>query len=117
MLPMLAQLGIALAGAQLQNMQAQDEYKRAKQKHFSDIQTAIMNRRAQRAGDAGYMQAAIGAQADAPRRPKSNFGPMLAQVGSALLSQAPEPDFGSSNDFTTRPGPQSGVSLRRSDFY
>lgn len=92
MLPILAQLGLALVSAKMQSDEARKQHERAQQQQLDQTLAGIDAKRASRAGDSGYMQTAISGMDASPSRPKSAAGPMLAQLGTAMLAQSPEPN-------------------------
>lgn len=102
MIPLLAQLGITLAAGLLQKKAADDEHNRNKANHFAETRASIMDRRAARAGDSGYMQQAINAAKHQPEKPDSGVGNTLAGMGMALLNRQETPD--AAPEFQSRGG-------------
>ena len=91
-IPLLAQLGIALAAGIYQDQRDKAEHKKARGEHARKLQRSIMDRRAARAGDSGYMQQALGGMESAPKKPPSQLGNTLAGVGMALLNRQEQPN-------------------------
>lgn len=119
MIPLLAQLGIALVASKMQKDDAERAYQHARGQQLANVQQDIAARRAARAGDSGYMQAALGGIAGGPKRDRGAAARTLMGVGSALLAQRPEPstpapDAGWSND-TFKDGGWSGGNLYDED--
>lgn len=92
MIPLLAQVGLALVAAKMQKDDAERAYRYQRGQQLANVQNDIAARRAARAGDSGYMQAALGGIAGGPKRDNSAVGRTLTGVGAALLAQKPEPD-------------------------
>jgi hypothetical protein len=85
MIPLLVQLGIALAGGIAQKVAADKQHEKDRSKYNSDTIQDIMNKRAARAGDSMYMQGAISRGENAPKAPPSPWPGVVAGMGSALL--------------------------------
>ena len=85
MIPLLVQLGIALAGGIAQKVAADKQHEKDLSKYNSDTIQDIMNKRASRAGDSMYMQQAIGRGQNTPEAPPSPMPGVVAGMGSALL--------------------------------
>lgn len=92
MIPLLAQLGLALLAGKMQKDKQHAELEHATNRHFDDVRASIDARRAARAGDSGYMQAAVGGMRGIPQAGPSAAGPILAGVGQALLNRQDEPE-------------------------
>jgi hypothetical protein len=112
MIPIIAQLGLALVAKKLQDKEAEKAHEEATRRHQSQIKADILGHRAARAGDSGYMQRAMGASANAPQYQGSGSGQMLTQLGAALLSRSDMPD-----DPDREYGSLAQTKMRRSDFY
>jgi glucose dehydrogenase len=84
-------LVMALVGAKMQNDKQKAAYRHAQKQQLAGVEQDIAARRASRAGDSGYMQAAMSGMQGGQGMPPSASGPMLASIGSALASQTPEP--------------------------
>lgn len=82
MWPLLAELGVALLKQDSNNREIEQQRRRA----LAQTQMDIMNRRAQRAGDSGYIQSAISAAQHFPRNP-DNGANMLLGVAGGLMKQ------------------------------
>lgn len=87
----LVMLAVALASKKLQDDEQKKAYEHQLNKQLAETTANIQARRAARAGDSGYMQAAAGATAGFPQMGPSQAGGMLSQVGSALMSQKTPP--------------------------
>jgi hypothetical protein len=85
MIPLLAQLGIALVGGIMQKKEQEAALANARHQHAGQIEMDIAAKRAARAGDSGYMQQALGGAAQMPKRPPSVFPGVVAGMGTALL--------------------------------
>lgn len=85
MIPLLVQLGIALAGGIAQKVAADKQHEKDLSKHNANTIQDIMNKRAARAGDSMYMQQAISGAEHRPEAPPSPFPGVVAGMGSALL--------------------------------
>lgn len=105
----LVMLAAALASKLLQDKDQENAYQQQVGRSLAETQANIAARRAARAGDSGYMQAAMGATGNFPRMPESNAGSMLASVGSALLSQREAPE---SSQPTAAPSNAQAAPLR-----
>jgi hypothetical protein len=81
--PLLAELGVALLKQDGDNREIEEQRQRA----MAQARIDIMNRRAQRAGDSGYIQSALSAAQHFPTNPDNGAG-MLAGVASGLLRQS-----------------------------
>jgi len=90
-IPLLAQLGIALAAGIIQDQQGKHEHKKNSMEHRQKLIRDIHDRRAARAGDSGYTQMALGGMENAPKRPDSQMGNILGGVGMALLNRQEAP--------------------------
>lgn len=84
-------LAATLVSKKLQDDQQKRAYLQQIGREEAQTKAAIEARRAARAGDSGYMQAAMGAAGNFSLPPRSSAGPMLQQVGSALASQRDTP--------------------------
>ena len=91
MIPLLIELGLALAGGVAQKMAADEQTKRARMQHQQDVVRGIYDKRAARAGDSMYTQQALQGTRSMPKQQSANVGPMLAGVGQALLSHTEAP--------------------------
>lgn len=85
MIPLLAQLGLALAGGVIQKVAADKQHEKDLKKHNANTVQDIMNKRASRAGDSMYLQQAISANERRPEAPPSPMPGVVAGMGSALL--------------------------------
>jgi hypothetical protein len=85
MIPLLVQLGLALAGGIAQKVAADKQHEKDLRKHNANTVQDIMNKRASRAGDSMYMQQAISGAESRPEAPKSPLPGVVAGMGSALL--------------------------------
>lgn len=91
--PLLAQLALALVATKMQNDEENQARAFATRKQFDNTKAAIEAQRASRAGDAGYMQTGIRGFSGNDLPPRRNAaGPMLSQMGAALLAQDSEPN-------------------------
>lgn len=111
MIPLLAQLGIALAAGVAQKVAADKKYKQDSEQHQQDIVTGIMDKRASRAGDAMYMQQALHGAKSAPKKPESPIGPLAANVGMALLNRAEMPGGDTPPVFSERPDSSTATAV------
>lgn len=111
MLPLVAQLGMALLSKKMQDDDADRAYRLNQEKQLEAVKQGIADRRAARAGDAGYMQQAMAGMNGGPSRPDSGSRQMLAQLGAAILSHQDTPDD------ERLYGTNAQTKLRRSDFY
>lgn len=87
---MWPQLAMALASTLLQKQQEKRAYQQAQHQRQFDVENAIAARRSARAGDSGYTQSALAIPT--VKRPESNAGQVLSQLGQALASQSSESD-------------------------
>ncbi len=85
MIPLLIQLGLALAGGIAQKVAADKQHEKDLGKFSRDSVRDIMDKRASRAGDSMYMQSALDRQEHRPEAPPSPFPGVVAGMGSALL--------------------------------
>lgn len=85
MIPLLVQLGLALAGGIAQKVASDKQHSKDVTKHNQQSVQDIMNKQASRAGDSMYMQQAIAAKEGTPEAPPNPMGGVLAGMGSALL--------------------------------
>lgn len=85
MIPLLAQLGIALVGGIMQKKEQEAALANARHQHAGQIEMDIAAKRASRAGDSGYMQQALGGAAQMPKRPPSVFPGVVTGMAGALL--------------------------------
>lgn len=88
----LIMLAAALVSKKMQDQEQKSVYEEELRREEAAAQARIADRRAQRAGDSGYMQSAANSIGQFSKPQPSNSGPMLAQVGSALMSQRKAPD-------------------------
>jgi len=80
--PLLLELGVGLLKQDANNREIEEQRQRA----IAQGRMDIMNRRAQRAGDSGYIQSALSAAQSFPTNPDNGAG-ILASVGVGLLKQ------------------------------
>ena len=85
MIPLLAQLGIALVGGIMQKKEQEAALENARHQHAGQVEMDIAAKRASRAGDSGYMQQALGGAAQMPKRPPSVMPGVVAGMAGALL--------------------------------
>jgi hypothetical protein len=85
MIPLLVQLGLALAGGIAQKVASDKQHSKDVTKHKQQTVQDIMDKRASRAGDSMYMQQAIAAKQRTPEAPPNPMGGVVAGMGSALL--------------------------------
>ena len=113
MIPLLAQLGIALAAGVAQKIAADKKHKQDSQQHTRDVIEGIYDKRASRAGDAMYMQQAIHGSKSAPKKPKDSeiLGPLAANVGMALLNRSEVPGGDMPPVFSERPDSSTATAV------
>lgn len=87
----LIMLAAALLSKKEQDMEQKSVYEEELRREAAAAQARIADRRAQRAGDSGYMQQAANSIGQFSKPQPSNSGAMLAQVGGALMSQRKPP--------------------------
>lgn len=87
----------ALVGRKLQRDEENAQRRQASKMQLAKAMEAIAAQRASRAGDSGYMQTGISGFSGMPMGPRSSGNAMLAQVGSALMSQDAEPSAPATN--------------------
>lgn len=85
MIPLLLQLGVALAGGIMQKKAQDAALANARHQHEGQIEMDIAAKRAARAGDSGYMQQALGGAAQMPKRPPSVFPGVVSGMAGALM--------------------------------
>ena len=108
MVPLLVQLGLALAGGVIQKVASDKQHEKDLAKFNRDGTRDILNKRAARAGDSMYMQDALARQEHRPEAPPSPFPGVVAGMGSALLGY--NGGIGSDSEPPTRAA-DSGTSL------
>lgn len=85
MIPLLVQLGLALAGGVIQKVASDKQHEKDLAKFNKDSVRDIMDKRAARAGDSMYMQSALARAEHRPEAPPSPMPGVVAGMGSALL--------------------------------
>lgn len=90
----LIMLAAALLSKKMQDQEQKSAYEEELRREEAAAQARIADRRAQRAGDSGYMQSAANSIGSFSKPQPSNSGAMLAQVGGALMSQRKPPQTG-----------------------
>ena len=106
--PLIA-LAAALISKKMQDQEQKSAYEEELRREAAAAQARIADRRAQRAGDSGYMQQAAGSMLSYSKPQPSQSGPMLAQIGGALMSQRSAPEQSSNK---TIEGPEGNSSLK-----
>lgn len=84
-------LVMALASKKLQDDEQKRAYMHQLDQNEAATKMSIDARRASRAGDSGYMQAAMSGAAGYPQMGPSQNGPFIAGVASALMKQRDAP--------------------------
>ena len=95
----LVALAAALVSKKLQEADERRAFEIQNRKELEATNRAINDRRAQRAGDAGYMQAA--GTREFSLMPESNSNQVIASVGQALMNQKQGPELKQQTQLST----------------